>query len=293
MSVVDMETAIGEAISDGQLVYPAGFTHLIPFAAGHELIRQDFSNLTVARATPGAMVDQLVAAGVASKVIFSYAGDGLRREIVEGDVEIEEYTHFGTVSRLAAGAYNLPFLPVRTFAGSDLPEYNDKIRFVESPYGDGEIPVVPPLEPDVAIVHTHRASPDGTGQVWGIVGEIVDAAYAAETVILTTEEIVDEDVVRSDPNRTVVPGSMVDYVVEEPYCCHPTYVQGVYDRDRAFFTEWGEIARSHDDVMDYLDEWVYSVDNRREYVEKLGAGKLMDLQPDTNFATPVDMGGYL
>lgn len=292
MTLTDMRSAISEGVSDGQEVYLAGFTHLIPFAAGHEIIRQEVSDLTLVRATPDAIYDQMIAAGCAGKVVFSYAGRGLRRVLEEGDIEFEEYTHFGTVSRLAAGAYDLPFMPVRTFAGSDLPKHNDKIRRVENPYGEEEIHVVPPLNPDVTVVHTHRADKTGNAQVWGIVGDIVDAALAAETVILTTEEVVDEDVIRSDPNRTAIPGSAVDYVVEEPYCAHPSYVHGLYDRDRQFYREWDGVASTHEGVMEYLDEWVYGVRDRREYVEKLGAGRLLDLQPRTNYATPIDMGGY-
>ncbi|MEF8789058.1 MAG: CoA-transferase [Haloarculaceae archaeon] len=292
MSVTDMASAVSEGVSDGQELYLAGFTHLIPFAAGHEMIRQGLEDLTLVRATPDAIYDQMIAAGCAEKVVFSYAGAGLRRTLEEGDIEFEEYTHFGMVSRLAAGAYDLPFLPVRTFAGSDLPAHNGKIRRVESPYDGEEINVVPPLNPDVTVVHAHRADEHGNAQVWGIVGEIIDAALAADTVILTTEELVDEAVIRSDPNRTAVPGSAVDYVVEEPYCAHPSYVHGLYDRDRRFYRGWDDVASTHEGVLEYLDEWVYGVDDRREYVEKLGVGRLLDLQPRTNYATPVDMGGY-
>lgn len=288
-----MESAISQAVSDGQQVYLAGFTHLIPFAAGHEIIRQELRDLTLVRATPDIIYDQMITAGCAEKVVFSYASDGLRRMLENEEIEFEEYTHFGTVARLAAGAYDLPFMPVRTFAGSDLPEYNDKIRTMESPYGDREIHVVPPLNPDVTVVHTHRADENGNAQVWGIVGEVIDAALAADTVIVTTEEIVDESVIRSAPNRTVFTESAVDYVVEEPYGAHPSYVQGLYDRDRSFYGGWGDVAATQEGIEEYLDEWVYGVENRHEYLEKLGAEKLLELDPDTNYATPIDMGGYL
>jgi glutaconate CoA-transferase subunit A len=292
MAVTDMESAISQAVSDGQQVYLAGFTHLIPFAAGHEIIRQEFRDLTLVRATPDIIYDQMITAGCAEKVLFSYAGDGLRRMLENEEIEFEEYTHFGTVARLAAGAYDLPFMPVRTFAGSDLPEYNDKIRTMESPYDDREIHVVPPLNPDVTVVHTHRADENGNAQVWGIVGEVIDAALAADTVIVTTEEIVDESVIRSAPNRTVFSESAVDHVVEVPYGAHPSYVQGVYDRDRPFYRGWGDVAATQEGIEEYLEEWVYGVEDREEYLEKLGVEKLMQLQPDTNYATPIDMGGY-
>jgi len=292
MTVADMETAISNTLSDGQTVYIAGFTHAIPFAAGHEIIRQGFSDLTLVRMTPDLIYDQMVASGCASKVVFSFAFRGLRRDIKEGDVEFEEYSHFGLMGRLTAGAYNLPFMPLRTFTGSDIPNYTDAIRTVESPYEEEEIHVVPPLNPDVTILHAHRADENGTAQMWGILGDIVDAAHAADTVIVTTEEIVSEEVVRSDPNRTVIPGSEVEYVVEEPFGAQPSYVQGLYDRDRTLYRSWDEIASTREGVMDWLDEWVYGVDNRREYLEKLDTGRFMDLHPETNYATPVDMGEY-
>lgn len=287
-----METAISNTVSDGQTVYIAGFTHSIPFAAGHEIIRQGFSDLTLARMTPDLIYDQMVASGCASKVVFSFAFRALRRAVKEGDVEFEEYSHFGLMARLTAGAYNLPFMPLRTFAGSDIPNHTDAIRSVESPYDDEEIHVVPPLNPDVTILHAHRADENGTAQMWGILGDIVDAAHAADTVVVTTEEIVSEDVVRSDPNRTVIPGSEVEYVVEEPYGAHPSYVQGLYDRDRTLYRSWDEIASTREGVQEWVDEWVYGVENRREYLEKLDTGRFMDLHPETKYATPVDMGEY-
>lgn len=293
---MDMETAISRAVSDGQTVYLAGFTHLIPFAAGHEIIRQGISDLTLARATPDLVYDQMIAAGCASRLVFSYAGSrGFRRAVTEeipNEIELDEYTHFGMVARLAAGAFDLPFMPVRTFIGSDLPDYTDGIRSVTSPYADEEIPVVPPLNPDVTVVHVPRAGRDGSAQAWGIVGEIRDAAFAAETLVVSAEEIVDESVIRSDPNRTVVPGSVVDFLVEEPYGAHPSYVQGYYDRDRSVYRGWDETAASHERLTAWLDEWVYGVADREEYLAKLGVERLLGLQPATNYATPVDMGGY-
>lgn len=292
MTVTDMESAVSRGVSDGDLVYLAGFTHLIPFAAGHEIIRQELTGLTVARATPDLIYDQMIEAGCVDRVVFSFAGAGLQRAIREAVVEIEEYTHFGMVARLAAGAYGLPFMPVRTFAGSDLPEWNERIRTVESPYDGEEINVVPPLNPDVTVVHAHRADEHGNAQVWGIIGDVIDAALAADRVIVTAEEIVDEDVIRGDPNRTVVPSSAVESVVEARYGAHPSYVQGLYDRDRAVYQSWGEIARTREGVLEWLDEWVYGVADRREYVERLGADRLLELELPTKYGTPVDMGGY-
>ena len=301
-TVTAMDEAIDRAVSDGDSVYLAGFTHLIPFAAGHEIVRQGYEDLHLIRATPDLIYDQLIAAGVASRVTFSWAGNpgvgslrAFRRAVEDGvpnPVEIDEYTHFGLTARLAAGARGLPFMPVRTFAGSDLPDHNENIRTVENPFGDDEIHAVPPLEPDVAVVRAQRSDADGNAHVWGIQGEIPEVALAADTVVLSVEEVVDERTIRSDPNRTVVPGSAVDYVVEEPYGSHPSYAQGYYDRDNETYLEWNEISESQARIEKWLDEWVYGVADRRAYLEKLDAERLLDLEPTTEYATPIDMGGY-
>ncbi|WP_254544704.1 CoA transferase subunit A [Halomarina pelagica] len=302
--VVEMDRAIEAAVADGQSLYLGGFTHLIPFAAGHEIIRQGRRDLHLVRATPDLVYDQLVAAGCASEMTFSWAGNpgvgslrAFRRAVEDGvpnELSIEEYSHFGLVTRLAAGAQDLPFLPLRTYIGSSYPEHTDAIRTVENPYDEGvdEIPVVPPLNPDVAVVRAQRADADGNGQLWGIVGEMVEAAFAADTVVLSVEEFVDSRVIRSDPNRTLIPGSIVDYVVEEPYGSHPSYAQGYYDRDNEAYLDWDRQSASHESTVEWLDEWVYGVENRAEYLEKLDTERFLDLQPRSNYATPVDMGEY-
>ncbi|WP_158057260.1 CoA transferase subunit A [Halorussus halophilus] len=303
-----LESAIDAAVEDGQSLYLAGFSHLIPFASGHEIIRQGYTDLELVRATPDLIYDRMIAAGCASKATFSWAGNpgvgclrAFRRAVEEGvpnPLEIEEYTHFGMVARLKAGAQKLPFVPLRTFAGSDLPEYNDKIRTVADPFSDDgenegeDVHVVPPLEPDTAVVRAQRADADGNAQLWGIVGETVDAALAAETVVLSVEQVVDESVIRSDPNRTMIPGTAVDYVVEIPYGSHPSYVQGYYDRDNPSYVEWDEVSETHESTLDWLDEWVYEVTDHREYLEKLDAERLLDLQPQPDYAEPIDMGDY-
>lgn len=303
-----LESAIDAAVEDGQSLYLAGFSHLIPFASGHEIIRQGYTDLELVRATPDLIYDRMIAAGCASKATFSWAGNpgvgclrAFRRAVEEGvpnPLEIEEYTHFGMVARLKAGAQKLPFVPLRTFAGSDLPEYNDKIRTVADPFSDDseneteDVHVVPPLEPDTAVVRAQRADADGNAQLWGIVGETVDAALAADTVVLSVEQVVDESVIRSDPNRTMIPGTAVDYVVEVPYGSHPSYVQGYYDRDNPSYVEWDEVSETHESTLDWLDEWVYEVTDHREYLEKLDAERLLDLQPQPDYAEPIDMGDY-
>jgi glutaconate CoA-transferase subunit A len=152
--------------------------------------------------------------------------------------------------------------------------------------------VVPALIPDVAIVHVQRADAQGNAQIWGIIGEQKEAAFAAHRVILTAEEIVDEDVIRSDPNRTLIPGLVVDAVCEVPYCSHPSYTQGYYDRDNAFYLEWDQISQHKDQVLKYLDDWVYGVKDRAAYWEKLGARVHERLKIGSRPSATVDYGQY-
>jgi glutaconate CoA-transferase subunit A len=298
--MMTMKEAVAKNVRDGDVAYLAGFTHMIPFAAGHEMIRQKKTNLTLARATPDIIYDQMIAAGCAKKLIFSYAGNPgvgslrcFRRALEKGQpkpLEIEEYTHFGLSGSLFAGATNMPFLPMRTNLGSDLPPFNSNMRTVKDPYTGEEISVVPPLKPDVAFVHVQRADPNGNSHIWGIIGEQKDAAFAAKRVVISAEEMVDESVIRSDPNRTLIPDFVVHAVVHEPWASHPSYVQGYYDRDNEFYMQWDEITKEHESTLKYLNEWVLGVENRAEYIKKLPSDKLLKLKPKAAFCSPVDYG---
>jgi glutaconate CoA-transferase subunit A len=297
--LISLHDAIAKNVYDGDCVYAAGFTHMIPFAAGHEIIRQGKKDLTLARATPDLIYDQIIAAGLARKVIFSYMGNPgvgslriARAAIEAGTLEWEEYSHFGMISRLQAGASGLPFMPMNPTAAGDLANANPLHRNVTDPYSGTEIPVVPALKPDVAIVHVQRADADGNAHIWGIIGEQKEAAFAAERVILTTEEIVSEDIIRSDPNRTLIPGFIVDAVCHVPYCAHPSYTQGYYDRDNAFYLAWDKISASLETTQSYLDEWVYGVKDRAEYWEKLGPEVHERLGVKSRLSTPVEYGDY-
>jgi glutaconate CoA-transferase subunit A len=297
--LIPLSQAIKDYVHDGELIYAAGFTHLIPFAAGHEIIRQGKKDLTLARATPDLIYDQMVAAGTASKVIFSYMGNPgvgslriVRAEIEAGRLEWEEYSHFGMISRLQAGATGLPFMPMNPTAAVDLENVNPLYRTVTDPYSGNEVVVVPALHPDVAIVHVQRCDADGNSQIWGIIGEQKEAAFAAQRVILTAEEIVDESIIRSDPNRTLIPGFIVDAVCHVPFCSHPSYTQGYYDRDNAFYLEWDKISQDRAAVQSWLDEWVYGVKNRSEYWEKLGSETHARLKIASRPSVPVDYGSY-
>jgi glutaconate CoA-transferase, subunit A len=297
--VISLFNAIAEFVHDGDCVYAAGFTHLIPFAAGHEMIRRGKTDLTLARATPDLLYDQMVAAGCARKVIFSYMGNPgvgslriVRSAIEAGKLESEEYSHFGMISRLQAGATGLPFMPMNPTAAGDLERVNPLIRTVVDPYSGRPVAIVPALKPDVAIVHVQRCDAEGNAHIWGIIGEQKEAAFAAERVLMTTEEIVDASVIRSDPNRTLIPGFIVDAVCHVPYCAHPSYTQGYYDRDNAFYLEWDKISSDPTSVKAYLDEWVYGVKDREAYWQKLGTEVHQRLQVPPRLSEVVNYGQY-
>ena len=299
--VASMRDAIAELVHDRDTVAIEGFTHLISFAAGHEIIRQGKRDLVLARLTPDVIYDQMVAAGVARKLIFSWLGNpgvgalhAIRR-VTEGSspaLELEEYSHFGMVARYTAGAANLPFFPLRSYFETDLPKANPLIRPIESPYGDGLVYAVPPLKPDVTIVHAQRASATGDTQVWGLLGCQKEAAFAADRVIVVVEEVVAEEVVRADPNRTIIPGLVVDAVVVEPWGAHPSYVQGAYDRDNRFYLDWDPVSRDAAATERWLREWVHDLDGRTAYVEKLGRERVAALRPAPAPSGVVDYGAY-
>jgi len=291
--------AVSQLVADGDTVYAAGFTHLIPFAAGHEIIRQNRRDLVLARATPDLIYDQMVAAGCARKVIFSYMGNPgvgslriVRSAIEAGQLEWEEYSHFEMITRLQAGAAGLPFLPMNQTGATDLERANLQIKRIPDPYGGKDVIVVPALTPDVAIVHVQRADANGNAHLWGIIGEQKEAAFASRKVILTAEEIVDESVIRSDPNRTLIPAMVVDAVCEAAHACHPSYAQGYYDRDNEFYLQWDKVSSDAGAVKSWLDEWVYGVKDRAEYWQKLGEEAHRRLAIKPRFSEGINYGQY-
>ena len=275
--VATMRDAIADLVRDGDTVAIEGFTHLIGFSAGHEIIRQRKRDLTLARMTPDVIYDQMIAGGVARKLIFSWLGNpgvgglhAIRRRIepaAVGDgtpLEVEEYSHFGMVARYTAGAANLPFMPLRSYFETDLPKANPLIREIRSPYSDEVVYAVPPLNPDVAVIHAQRADATGNTQVWGLLGCQKEAAFAADRVI----------------------------VVVEPFGAHPSYVQGAYDRDNRFYLEWDRISRDPEALEAWLDEWVHGTATHEEYVAKLGAERWAELTPAPALSGAVDYGDY-
>jgi glutaconate CoA-transferase, subunit A len=274
-----MRQAIAQHVHDGDTVVIEGFTHLICFAAGHEIIRQRRRNLTLCRLTPDLIYDQMIAAGCARKLVFSWAGNpgagslhAFRRAVErrEPPLDLEEYSHFGMVARLSAGAARLPFWTLRNYMGTDLPEANPQIRSITCPYTGERLATVPALNPDVTIIHAQRCDREGNTQIWGLMGVQKEAAFASRRVVVVVEELVEESVIRADPNRTLIPGLIVDAVVVEPWGAHPSYAQGYYDRDNDFYIAWEQVSRDPSSLTRYLDEFVYGVRDRSEYVARCG-----------------------
>jgi glutaconate CoA-transferase subunit A len=253
--------------------------------------------------TPDLVYDQLIGAGCAAKLVFSWGGNPgvgslhrMRDALANAwpvPLAIEEHSHAGMANRYVAGASGLPFAVLRGYAGTDLPQHTPTISVVTCPFTGEELAAVPALRPDVAIVHAQRATERGDTQVWGLLGCQKEAAFAADRVIVVVEELVDEAVVRADPNRTIIPGLIVDAVVVEPWGAHPSYVQGAYDRDNRFYIDWDPITRDEAATQAWLREWVYDLDGRAAYVEKLGAERIASLKPSESAPSgSVDYGAY-
>ena len=251
-------------VRDGDVIALEGFTHLIPFAAGHEIIRQGRRNLTLIRMTPDLIYDQLIGSGCASKLIFSWGGNpGVGslhrlRDAVENKwpapLAIEEHDHPGMAAAYAAGAANLPFGLLRGYLGTDLPKYNSRIKFIECPFTGERLAAVPALRPDVSIIHAQKADRRGNVLMWGVVGVQKEAVLAARRAIVTVEEIVDR--LDAPPNAVVLPSWVVGAVSEVKGGAFPSYAQGYYSRNNAFYKQWDEISREREGFQAWIERHV-------------------------------------
>lgn len=298
--VTTLSEAIATYVHDGCSLSIEGFTHIIPYAAAHEIIRQRIKNLDIYRMTADIVVDQLIAGDCVKSLTSSFIGNSsvgslheLRRRI-EGrgraPLKFNEYSHGGMIARYLAGASGLPFYPVLSYAGSDLPKINPEIRVMESPYGGEKVYVVPPINPDVAILHAQRADRKGNVQIWGLTGIQQEVAYSAKHVIVTVEEIVEDDVITSDPNRTLLPSHVVDAVVPVPRGAHPSFVQGYYDRDGDFYRAWNDISKNPDTLDRWMQEWIFDLEVHNNYVNKQGAAFWERLDAPYVPSLPVNYG---
>jgi glutaconate CoA-transferase subunit A len=251
-------------VRDGDVIALEGFTHLIPFAAGHEIIRQGRRNLTLIRMTPDLIYDQLIGSGCASKLIFSWGGNpGVGslhrlRDAVENSwpapLAIEEHDHAGMAAAYAAGAANLPFGLLRGYLGTDLPKYNSRIKFIECPFTGERLAAVPAIRPDVSIIHAQKADHRGNVLMWGVVGVQKEAILAARRAIVTVEEIVDR--LDAPPNAVVLPSWVVGAVSEVKGGAFPSYAQGYYSRNNAFYKQWDQISREREGFQVWMERHV-------------------------------------
>ena len=265
--IVSLREAVAELVHDGAEVALEGFTHLIPMAAGREVIRQGRSDLTLVRMTPDLVYDQLIGAGCARKLVFSWGGNpGVGslhrfRDAVEhgwpAPLEIEEHSHHGMASRYVAGASGLPFAVMRGYRGTDHRRHTDTIRTVACPFTGEELTAVSALNPDVGIVHAQRADRQGNVQLWGIIGVQREVVLAARRSLVTVEEVVDE--LEPRPGATVLPSWAVTRVAEAPGGAAPSYVHGYYDRDHAAYRAWDAVSRDREAFGAWLDEHVHAV----------------------------------
>src|SRR6201987_3975204 len=275
-------TTLGEAVAglvrDGDNVAMEGFTHLIPFAAGHEVIRQGRKRLTLVRMTPDVIYDQLIGAGCARKLIFSWGGNpGVGslhrlRDAVEHDwpapLEIQEHGHGDLSNAYVAGAAKLPFAVLRAYAGSDLPKYNDNIKFIECPFTRERLAAVPAINPDVTIIHAQKADRKGNVLLWGILGVQKEAVLAARKAIVTVEEIVDD--LKAWPNDCILPAGTLSAVCSEPGGAFPSYAHGYYERDNRFYQAWDGIARDRDTFQSWIKAHILETSNFAEFRQILG-----------------------
>ncbi|MBZ4019096.1 CoA transferase subunit A [Streptomyces purpurogeneiscleroticus] len=259
-----LHDAVADLIHDGDTVAMEGFTHLIPFAAAHEIIRQGITDLTLARMTPDVIYDQLIGAGLVKKLVFSWGGNpGVGslhrfRDAVENGwprpLELDEHSHAGMANRYVAGASKLPFAVLRGYRGSDIPSRTDTVSTVTCPFTGEKLAAVAALNPDVTVIHAQQADRAGNVQMWGLTGVQKEAALAASRVLVTVEEIV--DTLEPRPGGVVLPTWVLDAVVHVPGGAHPSYATGYTVRDNAFYQAWDPIARDRDAFTQWIETHV-------------------------------------
>jgi glutaconate CoA-transferase, subunit A len=270
---VSLAEAVSELLNDGDVVALEGFTHLIPHAAGHELIRQGRRELTLVRMTPDIVYDQMIGMGCARALVFSWGGNpGVGslhrfRDAVQsgwpGPLELDEHSHAGMAARYAAGAANLPFGVLRGYTGTQLSEQTASIASVTCPFTGEELAAVKALRPDVGVIHAQQADEAGNVQMWGITGVQKETVLASKHAIVTVEEIVPELELR--PGGVVIPSWALDAVCVAPGGAHPSYAHDYYDRDNAFYLEWDAISRDRDVFLDWMRHHVLETADVNEY----------------------------
>jgi glutaconate CoA-transferase, subunit A len=300
--LVTMREAIANHVRSGtHVLMSAQLEQMIPFAAGHEIIRQNCKNLTLSGPISDALFDQLIGAGCVEAVRAAWVGNvsaGLghcfsraMNDSIPHPLHMVDYSNFTFALALHAGALGVPFLPTHSTLGSDLLKKNAGLREFQSPLSDEKLVAVTALHPDVAIIHVQRADEQGNSHLWGNLGVAVDGARAAKCVIVVAEEIVAPGIISSDPNRTLIPGFTVAAVVHEPLGAHPSPVQGYYGRDHEFFAGYHAQSRTVEGFAAWLDRWVFQVSDRREYIKQVGIDRIANLGVREHaYSAPADFG---
>jgi len=295
-----MRDAIADCVPNGSSVaLGLQLEQMIPFAAGHEMIRQKRRDLRLIGPISDCLFDQLIGAGCVKDVVAAWVGNvmmgqayNFRRAVEAGDLRVFNMTNFTIALALQAGAMGVPFLPTRTAMGSDVPKGNHFFYQIISPFEPKEtLFAVRAIVPDVTIVNVQRADAEGNAHCWGNFGVMLEAVRAANKVIVVAEEIVEPEVIASDPNRTVIPGFLVSAVVHEPFGAHPSPVQGYYSRDNEFFRVYHAETKTSDAFADWRSRWVDGVRDRGQYLEMLGNERIAGLGIHKRaYSMPADYG---
>jgi glutaconate CoA-transferase subunit A len=295
-----MHDAIAEFVPDGSSVATGlQMEQMIPFAAGHEIIRQQKRGLTLIGPISDILFDQLIGSGCVERIIAAWVGNvmmgsayNFRRGVEQNGLKVFNLSNFAVALALQAGAMGVPFLPTKTALGTDTAKGNHFFYQIFSPFEPKEsLWAVRALNPDVTIVHVQRADSEGNAHCWGNFGVMIEGVRAAKRVILVAEEIVAPEVIASDPNRTVIPGFLVNAVVECAFGAHPSPVQGYYSRDNDFFREYHKQTKSEAESDTWLDRWVHGVPDRESYLKELGAGRVEALEVKQHaYAAQADFG---
>jgi glutaconate CoA-transferase subunit A len=297
-----MKEAVSRFIEDGDsIVMGAALEAAIPFAVGHEIIRQGRKDLTLVGPISDMLFDQIIGSGCVKKVAAAWVGNvimgvgyNMRRAVEEGiprKIEVDDYTNFAISLALHAGALSIPFIPTKSLLGTGMMAEGRFFKEMECPYTKEKLALVPALKPDVAIIQVQRADEEGNAHFWGGSGVTKEAAMASRKVIVVVEEIVSRKVIQRDPNRTLIPGFLVSAVVPEPWGAHPSPMQGYYNRDHEKYMTYHQESKERKGYLKWLDTWVFGVKDRSEYIKLLGEEKIKSLLVKHHRKSiPVDYG---